>query len=734
MSAGSGPRYTDWSHLHVRGGDKDAAAPYIPAARKLLGFVMSEAKRAGLGVYKLERVLPDGTIIIAEKIGDIPRMTIIPGGRAAPKELRTLEGFFFARRNGADVDATSVVLRPPSDDAEDSKWVVAFYSDESDGYDLVPEDERSTYMDVFGQKAKEPWERLETGGGIWVDRDTKEAVTWFRGYLGYWPMHYRHPATNYARAVSIYGHLVYSTPYDEWRVLAAAKRGMYLYVLIAENLGALNPPVRPGAADESGQAWFSQPFTDDLYTYSLWRYPLSVETQPDTLIDTYKAAQHEDADQLWQGDLELAYGAWSFNADCTSVVTVQLPRRCILKLHTYLDVPHNLWAHSRDSWPDYPEVEAQRIELTIEHGAEGPPSVSMSQSLAAETIAEEDGKILKFVLADYEMDAAQPGVTNYARMEYQCGGFSAVAYEATRGGAPGGGPNPFLNRVLVYAHLPSMTFLFLRTELGGGAPTENVDIRYELYINGEEVELDDPYTFNGPIPSGEPFSDDPRQRVDTPWYGVLDVAGDFALRIDMDAITQLYAIRFLLRDSAGSLVSDGPHQQAYLYVAKPYVLMTIRLNVPAVGNFGGAVAEHTGAGGWSFSEYGGPGPTFAWESANLNAMGTYFNRGQYLDPEPNLGPAPCPFGYAMVYENKFVAAVKNDVWMAPSTLEGEPSPYPFINEFYVLRTAATDGENARALIDAIDPRLNDIDTVYYNTFPIGHTGKPMKRQQTRISP
>ena len=73
----SGARYTDWSHTRVLG-DREAAAQYVPEARKLLGFVMDEAKRNNLGVHQITRELEDGTVIIAEKHGDIPRMTIIP--------------------------------------------------------------------------------------------------------------------------------------------------------------------------------------------------------------------------------------------------------------------------------------------------------------------------------------------------------------------------------------------------------------------------------------------------------------------------------------------------------------------------------------------------------------------------------------------------------------------------------------------------------------------------------
>lgn len=73
----SAARFTDWTHTRVVG-TPAAAAPYIGEARKLLGFVWEEARRNRLGVHQVTRKLPDGAVIIAEKHGTIPRMTIIP--------------------------------------------------------------------------------------------------------------------------------------------------------------------------------------------------------------------------------------------------------------------------------------------------------------------------------------------------------------------------------------------------------------------------------------------------------------------------------------------------------------------------------------------------------------------------------------------------------------------------------------------------------------------------------
>lgn len=734
MHAGSGPRYTDWSHLRVPDGEREAAAPYIPAARKLLGFVMDEARRTGLKSHKIKRTLRDGTVIIAEKIGDIPRMTILPKGGKKPIEIRTLEGFYFTRRIAALENHQPAILVEPTD--EDSEWTALFYGDDEVGFDLAPEDQRGTYIDVFGTKAKQPWKRLDVAGGMWVDGITKEAVTWFRGYLGYWPMHYRHPITNYAPFVSVYGHLVYTTPFPEWRVLAAAMRDKWLYVMVCENLGHLDPPERPATASESGQVWASQPYTDDEYTYSLWRYPLSIETQPDTLIDTYKAGDHDlTGEQLWQGDLELAYGAWSFNADCTSIVTMQLPRRAIFSFHTFRDTspPPGLevWRISEDTFPDYPIQEAKRIELAISHGV-GTPSVSLSQVDAPLTIAEEDGVVLTMELTGHETLAPpHEVVTTYSKIEYICGDFSIVAFEAY---VPFGSFEPQLSRSIVYAHLPSKTFLFLKYAYGGGA-LETVNICYELYINGEEVEItDDPYAVDTTLaefPAGVERTL-AHARYTVPWFGAYnDLNTEWYFYNELDAMTLLLGIIVQGRAGGPAVEGDGPYSQGYIIVGNPYIPFTARIPTDSPYVTAGAIDRGGGAGGWSISQYGGPGPTLAWEDTNPFAPAGYFNGGLYEATETSTNPYYGSFGSAATYEGTTVFALKAPVWAYFADEDG-PNPYPFRTTFYPFRWA-TSGD-ARAVIDAVDHgRLATDNFLYYAAYPVGHTGKPMKRQKTRFA-
>lgn len=71
-------RDSDWAHVHVAGGDRAAAEPYLPYARKLLGFVKQDAQANRLRTHQATKQLPDGALVVAEIVGDIPRITITP--------------------------------------------------------------------------------------------------------------------------------------------------------------------------------------------------------------------------------------------------------------------------------------------------------------------------------------------------------------------------------------------------------------------------------------------------------------------------------------------------------------------------------------------------------------------------------------------------------------------------------------------------------------------------------
>ena len=161
-----------------------------------------------------------------------------------------------------------------------------------------------------------------------------------------------------------------------------------------------------------------------------------VVTEPDTGVETYRA-ELEGEDVLWTDTLELAYGAWSFNADCTQCVTVQLPRTAVW-CRVFYPHPGGYWAESPDEQPTYPQVDAHRIEVAISHDESG-AEATMTQTLAPNLVAEEDGAALTI--------ASGSG----SRVDATLDGFSVALAD----GSTAAGDRWYTTRILVHAHLPA---------------------------------------------------------------------------------------------------------------------------------------------------------------------------------------------------------------------------------------------------------------------------------------
>lgn len=100
-------------------GDRDAAPAYLTAARALMGETLEQASFNGLGTHKLVHRMQDGAVLVAEKIGDINRVTISPpaGAQQLPEVAPPMD-FVVWPRNAALPDGISAehpqqILRPP---------------------------------------------------------------------------------------------------------------------------------------------------------------------------------------------------------------------------------------------------------------------------------------------------------------------------------------------------------------------------------------------------------------------------------------------------------------------------------------------------------------------------------------------------------------------------------------------------------------------------------------------
>lgn len=712
-----GPAYIGEAHKRFTG-HPDEVARWVPVARKVLGYAVEQAKFNGLMTYKVSQRTEEGVLLVGELIGGLPRYTIEVPSRGAPGWRRVLEGFYL-RWAGAEQDVNPIIFTEPTGEEGQegySDWSALFYSADSYGRGAVPADRLGgSYRDVFGRKTETYGERLMHGNGMWTDPETDEVVAWMRGYNSYWPHQYRHPVSCYDRIVSIYGHTVYITPNTSRRVLAAAKKGRWLYVLECDSLGFIDPPPRPGAPTGSGQVWFAQPYTDAAYNYQLYRFPLAIQRQPDTGIESYTVVEPDEGGQLlWEGALALAYGAWAFNAEVTEVVTVQLPRVAVWAQAWEVRTTGggDFWLADPAENPDYPIAEAQRIVLAIDDsGAE--PSATLSMGDAFNLIAEENGDTLEI----------HPGEGDtYA--EYRMGDFVLPVYQQ---GSDGGGTPPVYwtkdwaeHTKLVYAHLPSKTLLVHRWYLEYNYDSETgstvfIRLGYHLYVNGEEVEIDDDSAFEGFVGPPSTFSiltvQNCLRRMYTAHFADDGVTPEW-LR-PMDAMTYLLGWTFGWSGAAGASTVASPIAPNLAYQSCPHIAFP----------YAGYPDAHAAAGGWSFGSVRGLSGHF-WVGSAPGVQNYGASAGSYDDPYPS--PAPnTPWNMGCVAHNDNVLLASHfQPLLAIEWIPGDPA-FPVANQ---LRTLFY-GSNGDAM-GILEPLIELDDT---RSFTMGHTGVPRRSQRGGIT-
>lgn len=413
----AGPRFVDWSHIRVVG-DRHAAAAYVGEARKLMGYVQEDAARQGLGVHSLRRELSDGAVLIAEKHGAVPRMTIIPpplpGARRPVPRLKD-----FTVRPGWGSGAEPLIL--DSGPAEDEvSWRTYFRDSDEPGYPNVPPEARGTYGGLFPN-------RLSAVMPCWENAEG-ETLGIFNTGSRYWPQTYHHPYVIYNTYVVHCGHIAFNThtyqddqgdrPWADtlFSVLGAAFRGGHLYVVMANLLPLqFDPP--PATPSGDTDVWMSPAISGATHNYFLYRFAISPHTNPDTGLTHYRVVNGTAEQLAGFGSNGGLYAPWVFNEDVTEVVTYSMPRRAILSHRRAF--PYNL----SDAWPaaewgEFAYEQCWRVSLEVRD-----ETVTPATEAAGDRIAEHNGVALRlegvgsgefdYVCGDYRYPALRyGGVTN----------------------------------------------------------------------------------------------------------------------------------------------------------------------------------------------------------------------------------------------------------------------------------------------------------------------------------
>lgn len=478
-----GPRYDSWHHLRYVG-DRDLAAQHIPQARKVLGFVREQAAVNGLQTYKHVVELDDGGLIVGELIGGQLRATIDVRGVGKEDYQPLVEGFILRFTEELNVGARErdpAMFSLPSESDADDAGTALFYSTDSFGAAETAREYRGTYSHVFGPRSN--LGRQLATGALWTSRDG-EAVTWWRGFSGYWPAHYAHPGAPHGAYVAIYGNVVFTVPSSGDRVMAAAARDGYLYVLLASGLWEYPSPTAPSAPATCGDIWVSQPYPDVFHVYRLYRLPLTVTTDVRG-VHVYRAGKLEDGELLLDTPLPRAWGAWTFNRDVTKLVSIQLPKKAVLyHQSTYVPYVGSLgrpgYGVSSDEHAEMPTDDSLRFEISIAHSA-GTVTATFSQSPAGSVVAEEDGVTLELVQHELFLDTRD----QYFQTNYKCGDWELLAARNQHTWvSPAETVITYERNVLLAAHLPTRSFLFYNVEHHLKPAPAYVKGRYRVFRQG----------------------------------------------------------------------------------------------------------------------------------------------------------------------------------------------------------------------------------------------------------
>lgn len=348
-------RYTDWTHVRVNG-DRHAAAPYVPEGRKLLGAVMEEAARNGLGVHSMHRKLEDGTLIVAEKHGDIPRITITPAQRDGEVPTPSKGDFVVHPRSLALPDGIHPEYPEQILQFRGGNWRTFFYSGEAEGYDEF-DGSKGVYLLEFPDGVR------HAGNVDWRASDGAR-LSWYGPSTRYWYDAWRQPSAQYGHFVFYLGQVLLDIDqwcsdndedWDERLVLGAGmatdEDGVrWLYVMLASI-----PDQSPDAVSVPPGVYLGHNYPLESIPHRLRR--LRMVRNPSLPRHQQWRVVDEPSASAWSAELERACSTWIFNPDCTRATTFfQIDSPAVVYRYPY-------WS---DVWPLMtPPAYSSRCDVAI---------------------------------------------------------------------------------------------------------------------------------------------------------------------------------------------------------------------------------------------------------------------------------------------------------------------------------------------------------------------------------
>jgi len=359
-------------------GNCDHAQAHVVAGRLLMGQVMEQAAFNDLSTHRLIREQADGTLITAEKIGTIARLSIhAPGTGSGQRPVRVFDDLLITGGVSETENGQRVRLPVIVSHDKDMHWRAYFAHSKALGY--YPG--AGTYGDVFPALEKHP-DYLLRGNCYQANADG--IVTSWTSAAPFIAPKGRHPANVYSNGVYCLGmRLAAFNP--PWKVLCAVIDEDWLYTLISA-FDRLDYPLRPAQPAQFGDVWVAPYYSHSPHYLMLGRYPLKTKKIAHSQ-HLYYGIEAAAGEVIHQGYFLRCYNRWTFDLEKRQFVSVQLPRQPILRYErgVLLEPPSN-------------------NEAIVRLGMDG----SLTTELANRVIFEENGQQIRLEAVNGGFDYVTP--------------------------------------------------------------------------------------------------------------------------------------------------------------------------------------------------------------------------------------------------------------------------------------------------------------------------------------